>query len=402
MTTRYAILVLIMAAQTMACIGPMGIPAIAPLIRTDLGLTLTQAGSFVSAYYVGSFVMSLPAGTMADRTGIRPTLVLGQLVIAAGLFAVSASGSYGPLIVLMMLAGVGYGLMNPTSTKAVMAWAPPAQRATMVGFKQVGLPFGGALGAALLPIAGVAFGWRVAVVLSGVVIAVMAVISWLLYRDPPDFVAAAQTGSRGAIATVLLTRDLWLVAIATGVFAATQTVLMAFLVLYLQEHVHVSFLAAGRYLAIAQAAGMAGRIGFGLLSDRVFGGGRRAPLAVAGLGSALCSIAIAVTGPGASAVWVTALVLVFGFVGIGWNGVQHTLMAELAGPKSAGTAVGLGLAVSSAGVSLGPPVFGWCVERAGGYIGPWIGLAVTMIVGVALLAPVREPRRRAFDVVRSA
>jgi len=43
----------------------------------------------------------------------------------------------------------------------------------------------------------------------------------------------------------------------------------------------------------------------------------------------------------------------FGFVGIGWNGVQHTLMAELAGPRSAGTAVGLGLALSSLGVTLG-------------------------------------------------
>jgi len=34
--------------------------------------------------------------------------------------------------------------------------------------------------------------------------------------------------------------------------------------------------------------------------------------------------------------------------------VQHTWMAELAGPRAAGTAVGLGLAVSSAGVTIGP------------------------------------------------
>jgi hypothetical protein len=31
--------------------------------------------------------------------------------------------------------------------------------------------------------------------------------------------------------------------------------------------------------------------------------------------------------------------------------VQDTLMAELAGPRAAGTAVGLGLAISSLGVS---------------------------------------------------
>jgi MFS family permease len=177
------------------------------------------------------------------------------------------------------------------------------------------------------------------------------------------------------------------------VFAAMQTVWMAFLALYLQGVVGLSLLAASRYLALAQGGGVLGRVAFGMLSDRVFGGRRRAPLAIAGCISALCSVAIAFTGPTTSAPWLAALSLVFGFAGIGWNGVQHTLMAELAGPGAAATAVGLGLAVSSAGVMLGPPVFGWFVQAAGGYRGPWIGLAASMAVGLALLAMVRERPR---------
>ena len=47
-------------------------------------------------------------------------------------------------------------------------------------------------------------------------------------------------GGRGPIMAVLLTRDLWLVAVATGIFAAMQTVWMAFL---------------------AQAGGVIGRVG---------------------------------------------------------------------------------------------------------------------------------------------
>lgn len=53
----------------------------------------------------------------------------------------------------------------------------------------------------------------------------------------------------------------------------------------------------------------------------------------------------------------------------------------------------LGLAVSSLGVTLGPPLFGRSVELAGGYRGPWIGLALTMGAALALLALVRERRR---------
>ncbi|MGH7277381.1 MAG: MFS transporter [Candidatus Rokuibacteriota bacterium] len=394
---RWGIVALILTAQTLANIGPLGIPAIASLIRDDLGLTLAQAGSFLSAYYVGPALLSLPAGTLADSWGIKRTLVLGQLVIGLGLIAVSLSGSYAMLVLLMALAGCGYGLLNPTSTKAVILWSPPSQRATLVGLKQVGLPLGGAIGAVLLPVLALALGWRPAVVLSGLVIAITAVASLLVYRDPPGMPApATAAGARSAVREVLSTRDLWLVAVATGGFAATQTVWMAFLVLYLHEHVEVSLLAAARYLALAQVAGMAGRVVFGMLSDRLFGGRRRLPLAIAGCGSALCSLAIAFTGPGASALLLVPLAAVFGFVGIGWNGVQHTLMAELAGARAAGTAVGLGLAISSVGVTIGPLIFGHFVSVSGGFRGPWIALALMMAAALALLSLVRERRR--FDI----
>jgi MFS family permease len=191
---------------------------------------------------------------------------------------------------------------------------------------------------------------------------------------------------------VLRTRDLWLVAVATAVFAAMQTVWMAFLALYLQGVVGLPLLVASRYLALAQGGGVLGRVAFGMLSDRVFAGRRRTPLAIAGCTSALCSVAIALTGPGTPAAWLAVLALLFGFAGIGWNGVQHTLMAELAGPGAAATAVGLGLAVSSAGVMLGPVVFGGLVQGAGGYRGPWLTLAASMAVGLGVLALVRERR----------
>ena len=392
---RYRIVALILAAQTMANVGPLGIPAIAALIRDDLGLTLTQAGSFLSVYYIGPSLMSLPAGSLADRWGMKRTLVAGQALIGLGLLGVAGVHSYAPLVAMLVLAGVGYGLLNPTSTKAVIAWVPLRQRATMVGLKQVGLPFGGALGAALLPPLAVAFGWRIAVVAAALILATTTIASLVVYRDPPTM--PAPTGVKGSLREVLLSRDLWLVGLSTLVFAGMQTVWMGYAVLYLKEVVGLSLVAAGGYLALAQTSGMAGRVVFGVLSDRVFGGLRRPPLLLAGVSSALCSLAMAWTGPGSSALWLTVLALVFGFVGIGWNGVQHTLMAEIAGPRTAGTALGFGLAISSAGVTLAPPVFGKAVELAGGYRVAWVGLALTMAGALVLLSLVRE--RRSFIAV---
>jgi predicted MFS family arabinose efflux permease len=392
MTNRWGILTLIMAAQTMANVGPLGIPAIAPLIRDSFGLSTAQAGSFLSAYYIGPSLMSLPAGRMADRWGVARTMVLGQVIIASGLFAVAGSWSFVLLSLLMVLAGAGYGMLNPTTAKAVMAWFPRRHRATVVGLKQVGLPLGGAVGALLMPPLALWIGWRQAVSLSATVIAGLAVLTWLLYRDPPGMEPETGRAAGGSLAAVLRNRDLWLVSVSALVFAGMQTVWMAYLVLYLRDVVAMPLVTAARFLVLAQLTGMVGRVIFGVLSDRVFGGRRRIVLVLAGLGSAACSLLIAGTGPGTSPWLFAALVLVFGFVGIGWNGVQHTLLAEMVGPRSVGTAVGLGLAVSSFGVTVCPPLFGAFVEHAGGWTLPWISLAIAMVIALCLLIPVREGR----------
>ena len=393
MNNRWAILALIMAAQTMANVGPLGIPAIAPLIRQDLGLSIAQAGSFLSAYYVGASLMSLPAGWMADRWGVMMTMVLGQAVIAAGLYTVAGTASFSLLMVVMACAGMGYGMLNPTTAKAAIAWFPRRQRATAVGLKQVGLPLGGAVGASIMPPLALWFGWRPAVAVPASLIALLAVLTWFLYRDPPAAAGAAGLSvGPASLRSVLGNRDLWLVSSATLIFAGMQTVWMSFLVLYLTEVLRVSLVHAGRYLVMAQVTGMAGRVIFGMLSDRLFGGRRRIVLVIAGAGSTACSLVMAGTGPGTTA-WVLApLTLCFGFFGIGWNGVQHTLMAELVGPRGAGTAIGLGLAISSLGVTICPPIFGLAAERLGGFAVPWAGLGLAMAATLCLLIPVRERR----------
>ncbi len=397
MTNRWAVLALIMAAQTMANVGPLGIPSIAPLIRDDLQLSVTQAGSFLSTYYIGPVLMSLPAGWLADRWGVRGAMILGQVLITTGLGAAAAAPSYSFIVLILILAGAGYGVLNPTTTKAGMAWFPPRQRATVVGLKQVGLPFGGAVGAFVMPPLAIAFGWRAAVGVSAAVVGALALLTWLLYRDLPEPGPAGGTATppRADFWAVMGNRDLWLVGVSTLLFAGVQTVFLAFLVLYLHEAVHLEVMTAAKYLVAAQCSGAAGRIGFGLLSDRLFGGRRRIVLAIAGVGSIACALVLSTTTPATGPWLLVPLAICIGVFGVGWNGVQHTLMAELAGTRAAGTAVGLGLAISSLGVTVCPPVFGLVVERVVGFAGGWVALAASMVLALLLLLPVRE---RAFSM----
>src|SRR5256885_1129828 len=101
----------------------------------------------------------------------------------------------------MVAAGVGYGTLNPASTTAAMSWFPPRRRATVVGLKQVGLPFGGMLGAAIVPMLALRLGWRRAVVVAALLIVVCAAACALIYRDPPgDALARPAPGERAGTA----------------------------------------------------------------------------------------------------------------------------------------------------------------------------------------------------------
>ena len=81
-----------------------------------------------------------------------------------------------------MFAGMGYGVINPATAKAIMYWFSAKGRATAIGIKQSGVTIGGALAAALLPTLALALTWRTSLALLGAVILAVAVLCYLFYR----------------------------------------------------------------------------------------------------------------------------------------------------------------------------------------------------------------------------
>lgn len=395
---RFVVLALIMGVQTAANLAAIGLPSLAPLIRADLGLSRQEAGSFISAFYVGGVLTSLPAGWLADRVGVRWMLLGGQLLTAGSFALMMVAPGFSLLVVTVVLAGFSFGAVNPTSTKGVLLWFPARSRATVVGIKQAGFPLGGALGALLLPWLAGPLGWRGAIGVAAAGVAASGLAAGLAYREPEDRERGRLAPARGTpnVRAVLTSRPIWLVSLATFLFAAVQVSWISYLPLYLSEVVGLSVVAAGAVLGQAQVSGTIGRIFFGIVSDRVLGGRRLIVLLIAGGGSALFCLLTARLGPGASTVALSLVALGFGLAGIGWNGVHHTLLAELAGRESAATAVGLCLAVSSVGVLTGAPLFGLVADRLQSYDWGWYGLAAYMVIALVLLAGVREPRRAAW------
>src|SRR5262245_65582409 len=107
-----------MPAQTMANVGPLGIPSIAPLIRENLGLSVTQAGSFLSTYYIGPVLMSLPAGWLAGRWGVRGAMIVGQAMLDLRIVVLAGAPSLSLIVLVLILAGASIGVLKLQTTTA--------------------------------------------------------------------------------------------------------------------------------------------------------------------------------------------------------------------------------------------------------------------------------------------
>ena len=109
-----------------------------PMIRSDLGLNLTQSGLLMSAFTITNGFAQLPAGWLADRVGARFMILLAITGVAAAGFLVGFSSTLlmlVPLLVLIALMGGGY---HPAAATAISSSVPAAIRGRALGIHLIG------------------------------------------------------------------------------------------------------------------------------------------------------------------------------------------------------------------------------------------------------------------------
>ena len=133
--------------------------AITPLLpeySEELGLSKASAGLLSASYGVGALVGSLPAGWLAARWGVRPTVLLGLAVLGIS----SVVFGFAQNVLLLDLArfaqGAGGGGLWAGGLAWLMAAAPRDRRAELMGSALGAAIFGALLGPALGALASVA------------------------------------------------------------------------------------------------------------------------------------------------------------------------------------------------------------------------------------------------------
>ena len=343
MSYRWAVLAAGTAAQAAFSSISFAIAVLAPALREEYDLSLTQIGVVLAAEWVGLTIALLPWGFAVDRWGERWTLTSGLVLCAAFLAAAAYAPSFAWLVVLLGLAGAAGGSVQSGSGRAVMRWFSASERGLALGVRQTAVPIGGAVAALVLPVletprAGLLF-------VAGFVLAGAVAGALVLRAGTEEHLEATD------VEITLRDRRLWLACWGSGLYLVAQVAMMGFVVLFLHDEHGFSTGEAAAVFAIGQGLAAALRIGVGHWSDVL--GTRVRPLRAIGVAVAITLALVAVLSDSPSWLLVPALVLATG-MSMAWNGLSYTIAAELGGRRS-GAAIGFQQTVLSA-IGIAAPV----------------------------------------------
>ncbi|GAA5188458.1 MFS transporter [Rugosimonospora acidiphila] len=113
------------------------------------GMGPVQAGVHLLPMTAMVIVGSPVAGTLTARFGPRPPLVLGMLLSAVGLFALSrlsVDAGYNSMWPSFLMTGIGFGFVVVAGTEAIVGNMPVHLAGLAGGIQQTGAQIGGVLG----------------------------------------------------------------------------------------------------------------------------------------------------------------------------------------------------------------------------------------------------------------
>jgi MFS family permease len=360
-------LIATLAIQALVSMTVLTPPVLAALAAPDIGVASERIGLFTALVYAGAILSSAGSGALLARIG---PLRLSQwcLALCAAGMAVASLAILPAIVLGAALMGLGYGPVTPASSHILIRQTPPDRRSLVFSLKQTGVPVGGALAGFIAAPLALMIGWRgAALAVAGASLALALAVEPMRSRfDSRDNVGpVAARSPLAGIRLVLRTPTLRRLALSSTTFAATQLSLATFLVTFLTERAGMQLVTAGIVMAVAQGAGIVGRILLGWVADRFLRAGR--VLALLGIGMAAASVATGLISSAWPLPSIFAATAMLGLTGLSWNGVYLAEVAAIAPSGAAGAATGGALSVTFLGIVLGPALFSAVVSLSGSY-----------------------------------
>lgn len=365
-----------------------GIKAELLLDNADVGLVL---GSSKLVYGLGQLVN----GQLAERVSPKRMLAIGMLGSAVLNVVFGFTAAVELLIFVWACNGYMQALGWTPTMRVAATWLEPAARGRAIGIIGTGYQAAAAITYVISGMAVEHLGWRGALFLPAVLLAVAAVHMLVALREQPGAHEDAPKHARDdalplgrSILLTLTNPALWLLAIALGLLNANRYGFLDWGITHVTESGASGGVGeAALEYAVLPAGGIAGALASGWASDRFFHG-RRAPVIV---GALVVLALLTLAYRGAVGLGVLPIVLCLFAVGFVLFGAQVLLVGtapiDLARPGTQAAAVGLVNFAGYMGAYAGDRVTGTLADGHGWgtAVGFWAACAGGAALCVALL-----------------
>ena len=391
---------LIIVCQSMQALAFGGVALFLPLIREDVDITFSQAGSIAA---VGTFtyaVMQIPAGYLADRYDPKRLFVIGLIGVNLLSLMFAMLDEYSLLVANQAVSGVFRALIFAPGLLLMQKQFRPDRAATAMGLYVAGGFSSNILLNALGPLLVGSLGWRwlfVLFSLSGLlVLAAFARLGDSVHRPP-----ATDSSAGPSMAGLLRHRVVWISGFIQFVRLAVVTGVAFWLPSLLVDDKGFSLGVAGAVVAIGAAVTAPSNFLGGWLSDRL-----NRPLLVIGSSLTVLAITLAIIplvdnlGALIAVIAVNAIFIQLYF------GPLFAVPLQYVGSSNAGVLSGFGNFCANLGGFAFTLVLGAIKDSTGSFdLGLYAlaGLCVAGLVATALVGkpPLRQPLPEAAEVAES-
>lgn len=369
----------------------------APGLKTELALTATGFGLAISAFAWVYAPAQFLVGWLTDRFCVYRLVAAGLALWALATTLTSFTTGLAMLVALRILLGIGEGVAFPAASKIIAAKVAGKHRGIANSAVASALYFGPALGIFAGGLLMVHYGWRTVFLVFGAV-TILWLVPWLLVSKP-HWSERATASSFVPITRVMKERAVW--AMGIGHFANTYAFffLLAWLPLFLVKTRGLAVLDMTRLLTMVYLVQAVSALFLGWLSDRIVARGNdEGELRKRLMGASLILTGIAVAGLSqATDTPHIAFWLLFAAISGGPAGSNPYALSQMfAGPRAAGSWVGVMNGLGNCSGIIGPIITGLIVDRTGSYANAfYIAAAVSIAGGLWWLFAI--PRVRPVD-----
>ena len=379
--------VIVAAGGLLSCVavGAMfSLPVFLLPISRDTGWSVTGVSSAMTIAFVAMALASMAWGTLADRIGSRPVVLIGSLVLAASLALASRATS---LVQFQLIFGLAVGGAIAAIFAPMMACVTgwfDTHRSLAVSLVSAGMGMApmtmSPLAAWLVSI----YDWRTSLLIIAALAASLMVPAALLVRRPPaldgkNAIASQEAEPQSDISLgQAIKSPQFIILLLTNFFCCATHSGPIFHTVSYAVSCGIPMIAAVSIYSIEGLAGMGGRVAFGILGDRL---GAKRVLVFGLLLQAFGALAYVFARELGAFYAVAAL---FGFIYAGIMPLYAVIARENFPLRMMGTVIGGTAMAGSLGMAAGPLagglIFDAFASYAWLYIGSWgIGIGAFLI-----------------------